>query len=419
VTSEQRRYDTGIASSAAILPGPPPLWSFSSLREAGACPRRYSLTRAAYPDLWDRRGYPRVPALAALFGDVIHDALDTIVKALVAADCQFVQSPGAVDVLRQLGGYTAVIERAVDARLASLPGNPRVSDDLRQRIQRGLRGRVADARVQVQAYISNTIIIPAEKAKGAGTPAPDGALGASMSGGRVAVCPGSHAEIMLTAPKLRLTGRVDLLRVTSAGAHITDYKTGSEKPLHAEQLWLYALLWDLDRNANPGRLPVASLTAAYPGHDVAIPVPDEPALRDHEKQIAATIDEADAELTAAVPRAIPSAENCTHCDVRHLCDDYWSSVAPDPSSLPDETWFDCQGVVGTANGPRSWWLHIDGPGHVKLLVQAPETGPELYPGRHVRILGLRIDADPDSNVIVASMNASTEVFKRTAPSRLS
>jgi len=419
VTSEQPRYDTGIASSAAILPGPPPLWSFSSLREAGACPRRYSLARATYPDLWDGRGYPRVPAIAALFGDVVHDALDTIVEALVAADCQSVQSPGAVNVLRRLGGYTAVIERAADARLAGLPGNPRVSDDLRQRIQRGLRGRVADARVQVQAYISNTVIVPAGNANEAGTPAPDGAPGAAMPRGRVAVSLGAHAEIALTVPELRLTGRLDLLRVTSAGAHITDYKTGSEKPGHAEQLRLYALLWDLDRNANPGRLPVASLTAAYPGRDVAIPVPDEPALRDHEKQIAATIAEADAELTAAVPRAIPSAENCTHCDVRHLCDDYWSSVAPDPSGLPDETWFDCQGVVGTANGPRSWWLHIDGPGHVKLLVQAPGTGPELHPGRHIRILGLRVDADPDSSVIVASMNAATEVFKRTAPSRLS
>jgi hypothetical protein len=30
-----------------ILPGPPPLWSFSSLRDAGACPRRYALAHAS------------------------------------------------------------------------------------------------------------------------------------------------------------------------------------------------------------------------------------------------------------------------------------------------------------------------------------------------------------------------------------
>ena len=63
-----------------------------------------------YPDLWDGRGYPRVPAFAALFGDVVHGALDTIVRALVAAGCESAQSAEAVTVLRQLGGYTAVIE---------------------------------------------------------------------------------------------------------------------------------------------------------------------------------------------------------------------------------------------------------------------------------------------------------------------
>ena len=96
----------------------------------------------------------------------------------------------------------------------------------------------------------------------------------------------------------------------------------------APELRLYALLWDLDRDANPGRRPIASLTAAYPGRDATIPVPGESALRDIEKEVAASIDEADTELAAAVPRAAPSAENCVNCDVRHLCDVYWSAVAP-------------------------------------------------------------------------------------------
>ena len=411
MTGGQPRFETGIKSSAAILPGPPPLWSFSSLRDAGSCPRRYALAHASYPDLWDGRGYPRIPALAALFGDVVHGALDTIVKALVAADCESAQSPEAVTVLRQLGGYTAVIERAAEARLAALPGNPRLNDDSRHRIQRGLRNKVADARVQVQAFITNAVIAPGGKAHEAGTPAAGRAPGAAVSGERAPLSLGLHAEVTLTVPQLRLTGRVDLLRIAEPGAHITDYKTGAESPSHAEQLRLYALLWDLDRDTNPGRRPVAGLTAAYPGRDAAIPVPGEPELRDIEKQIAVSIGEADAELAATTPRAVPSAENCGNCQVRHLCDAYWSTVAPDPSDLPDEARFDCQGMVGTANGPRSWWLHVDGPAQSKLLIQAPESGPELRPGHHVRILGLRIDADPDSRVTVASMNALTEVFR--------
>ncbi len=225
-----RRLDTGIESSAAILPGPPPLWSFSSLREVGACPRRYALARASYPDLWDGRGYPRIPSLAALFGNVVHDALDTIVKALVAADCQSAQSPEAVTVLRHLGGYTAVIERAAEARLARLPGNPRLSDDLRQRIQRGLRDRVADARVQVQAFISNAVITPGGRAPEAGTPAAARAPGADVSGERAPLSSGSHAEVTLTAPRLRLTGRVDLLRIAEPALTLPTTRPGPTVP---------------------------------------------------------------------------------------------------------------------------------------------------------------------------------------------
>jgi PD-(D/E)XK nuclease superfamily len=161
-----------------------------------------------------------------------------------------------------------VIERAAEARLAGLPGNPRLSDDLRMRIQRGLRDRVADARVQVQAFISNAVIALGGKAQEAVTPAAGRAPGAAVSGERAPLSLGSHAEVTLTVPQLRLTGRVELLRIAEPGAHITDYKTGAESPSHSEQLRLYALLWDLDRDANPAG---ARSPASLPPTPVATP----------------------------------------------------------------------------------------------------------------------------------------------------
>lgn len=405
MTTGQARFETGIESSAAILPGPPPHWSFSSLRDIRTCPRRYALSRASYPDLWEGHGYPHVPALATIFGHVVHDSLETIVKAVVAAGCESIQSPEAVTVLRELGGYTRVIERAAERRLAGLHGNPRLNDDLRQSIQRNLRGRIADARVQVQAYISSAVITPGGKppreGRSSGVPSP---------GGRSPLLPGSHAEVTLTASRLRLRGRVDLMRITESGAHIVDYKTGSESPSHVEQLRLYALLWTLDASANPDRRPVASLTAAYPGRDSAIPVPGEPELDDIEKQAATSIEEADAELAAAEPRAVPSSQNCSNCDVRHLCDAYWSSVAPDPFDLPDQAKFDCQGMIGARNGQRIWSFHPEGVTRQEILIYAP-TGLELPTGRRVRVLGLRLNADPETRTTVALMNSATEVFQ--------
>jgi hypothetical protein len=410
-----RRLDTGIEKSAALLPGLPRFWSFSALREAGACPRRYALSRARYPDLWDGHGYPRLPSLPAVFGDVVHGALDTIMKALVAAGCESVQSAEATQVLRTLGGYTAVIEASAEARLSGLAGNPRLRGDLQQRLQRDLSRRIADARAQVQAHVSRSDLAPAAAAPGAA--AAFAATPRSPEGGkRAPLAAGTYAEVALASQHLRLAGRVDLLRVSGTGAGITDYKTGAESPVHVEQLELYALLWDLDHDANPGRLPVTSLTAAYPGRDVTVPVPDEQGMREIEKRTAAAIADAETEVSADVPRAKPSPENCANCDVRHLCDAYWPAVAPDPSALDDGSRLDCQGLVGTRQGPRSWWLHPDGQGRSRLLVQASPSGPELHPGRHVRILGLRIDADPDTGVTVASAGVATEVFTMTASS---
>ena len=97
---------------------------------------------------------------------------------------------------------------------------------------------------------------------------------------------------------------------------------------HQDQLELYALLWDLDRDANPDRLPVTGLTAAYPGRDVTFPAPDQPGLRAIEDKVTASISSADAEIAAEVPRAVPSPENCGYCDVRHLCSDYWAAARP-------------------------------------------------------------------------------------------
>jgi hypothetical protein len=411
-----RRLDTGIESSTALLLPPPSYWSYSSLREAEACPRRYALSRARYPDLWDGTGYPRVPRVPALFGDVVHDALDTIVSTLTAAGCESARSAEAAAALRALGGYTAIIEAAVKERLAGLTGNPRVSEDLRRRIDRDLSAQVADARYRVQTYITALALGPGRKTAAAPDGAVPGAPGTSTAGKRAPLGTGAHAEVTLRSAHPRLTGRVDLLRVSEADADITDYKTGTESPSHQDQLELYALLWDLDRDANPDRLPVARLTAAYPGRDVTFPVPGQAGLRAIEVKISASISTADAEIAADVPRAIPSPANCGSCDVRHLCGDYWATAAPDPTVLADGARLDCQGLVGAANGPRSWWLHLDGPGQRELLLQSSPAGPELHPGRRIRILGLRMDADPESGSVAASAGAATEVFTMTASS---
>lgn len=406
------QFHTGVQESRAILPAPPTFWSYSALTEIEACPRRYMLSRASYPDLWEGQGYPRIPSLSALFGDVVHGALDVIVTALVDAGCNSPQDAAAVSVLRELGGYTAVTDRAVDDRLTRLPTNPRLDADQRRRLVRDLRGRVAEARAEIQAYVSRTNFL----SSASGTAS--GALGADagedsrtgLAFPRRPAEPGAHAEVLLAAEELRLMGRIDFLSVTSDRVDIIDYKTGTEDEGHLDQLRLYALLWDLDRIVNPRRRLASEITAAYPSRNVTIPGPSESALRELEFSFKQRIASADAEVQALVPRAIPEDKRCSTCQVRQLCDVYWSQMAPDPASLADGAWFDYQGVVGSQNGSRSWWMLHEGSGQRQLLLRTTATAPPLTQGSRIRVLGVRLDDDPEIDATAAVMTAWSEVF---------
>lgn len=409
--SESRiSFATGVEASEAVLPLRPAYWSYSSLKEMEACPRRWMLSRAEYPKLWGRRGYPQLPVAAALFGDVVHAALDTVLRKLVAVGCTSPRSAEAAQVLRSLGGITAVVEAALRDRLAMLEGNPRLDDDRMKRISVELGDRVPHARAQVQAYLSRTALPATPQAAG-----PKADPGAGVGGpafGRGPAGLGAHPETPLAAEALRMMGRVDLLTVTQDRVSITDYKTGVEDPSHVDQLRLYALLWDLDRVVNPSRRPATELTVAYPSREVTVSAPGEAQLRDLEETARQRIAAAERELVASVPQALPSEQKCSLCQVRQLCGAYWEQ-APEAHTFSAGTWFDYQGVVGPQNGARSWWLLSERTGQKAMLLRTAATRRPLLPGRRIRVLNLLLDADPEVEAPVATLTATSEVFVLT------
>lgn len=407
MTVEPARFATSVRSCWGIWPSPPASWSYSSLQDLEACPRRWMLSRATYPELWKGRGYPPMPNTAALLGDVVHTALELLVKALVAAGCESTGTAAAVAVLKQMGGYTAVIERALHWHLRQLEGNPRVNDDRLRRIRVELDLRIPDARAKVQAFLSRTDLPPVGAPKPA--PLPDGRSDDQRPLPRGPLPIGAHAEVELKADRLRLRGRIDLLIINQQGVNIIDYKTGEPDPAHAGQLRTYALLWDLDRVANPARLSVTALTATYPAGPQTYVPPGEAELRTLDRDLRERIGAADATVAAQSPDARPSPENCQYCPVRHLCEDYWSRVAPGISAVRVGDRFDYQGVVALANGARSWAMdHRPGEPAVLLRTSSPSTN--LRVGDHVRVLGVRRDEDPESGVLVAEMTTNSESF---------
>lgn len=404
MTSDQRIFDTGVHQSIAVLPDTPAHWSYSTLKEVETCPRRYVLGHGLYPDLWDGPGYPQLPQPSALFGDVIHDSLERIIKALVGAGCESSGSPEAVSVLRDLGGYSAVAAAALDARLAKLDGSPRIDGDRRQRIQRQLEDQIPEARTEIQGYLQRMSLIPKAGNASATSGHPIGAAGTRRPLGV-----GTHPEVSLHADALRVKGRVDLLTVAADHVDIVDHKTGAEDPSHLDQLRFYALLWDQDEIANSARTPLGELIASYPANEVTISAPNGVELQTLVEITRSRVAEADARVTAGASLAI-TGEHCRLCSVRSVCGRYWQDVTPDPRTLGDGSWFDFEGIVGQQNGVKSWWMLDPTTRMPALLLRTTSPQQKLVPDQQLRLLGIRRDDDPEVDAVVATLSTNSEMF---------
>ena len=400
MTDSADHFSVGIENTDGRWPGLPQTWSYSSLRDATECPRRWMLSRATYPDLWNHGGYPPRPSLPALIGDVVHGVFEVLLRSFRAQGCTSLADPSAVGVLRNLGGYTKLVEQGIEDQLGKLAENPLAAKRLDQ-LRTALRVKVPEIRQHVQAVMVRT---------------PFQSVGDGPSGGdagrRGALTPGFYPEVELRAPELRLAGRADLLHIERDGCDITDYKTGSPDPHHADQLRVYALLWNRDPEVNPASLPVRQLILAYPSKDVAVEPPTASELALLAVATADEIKAAEAALLERPPPAYPEPAICGFCGVRQLCDDYWMGLQKLPADGQvggDSGWFDFEGTVTERNGPRSR-LVTAARGKARLLLRTTSETVPFKVGDHLRLLNLHQDIDPESTFPIGTLSHVSEVF---------
>jgi CRISPR/Cas system-associated exonuclease Cas4 (RecB family) len=397
--------ETGVVSSQAVRRTVPQSWSYSALKEVETCPLRFVLSRADYPDLWDQRGYPRVPA--AVKGDVVHGALEIIVRALVKTGCPSTSSVQAVAVLRELGGYTAVAEQVLDQQLARYSDNPRIDASQRERLARMLTDWLRQGREQIQTYLNRMELSTSGRSEPhaeSDTPKP--------SIHRSAIGLGDHSEQKLVADELRLGGRVDLLSLKPAGVTLIDFKTGAEDSSHHDQLRLYALLWAFDRVVNPESRPVRALVAAYPTREVEVQVPSRDELAQLALDTTDRVASAEDAATAVKPTAVVG-EHCKLCSVRALCATYWAT-SPATASVGDGVWYDLGGTVVRQHGVKSWVLRENST-EAEVLLRTTAPSVTLPVGETIRILGARRVVDPDEDdALIASLTNSSEIQMLTA-----
>jgi hypothetical protein len=392
----------------AAWPAAPAEMSVSTHAEIEECPRRWALAAAEYPDLWDGRGYPPRLQVAALAGSVVHIALEIITKQLTRAGAPSQDHPLATQVLKELGGYTNIVQDCVERILKRFADNPRAVP-LLEYAQRTLRGQVPMLRTRVQAMLAR-LRLPASAQAAATASAPT----APQPPQRLPLTNGTYPEVELRARSIGWKGKADLLVLADDTCEITDFKTGAADESHKFQVRVYAVLWRLDVELNPAGRPVDRLVLVYDSQDVDIPPPSAQEIDALGKDLLARRRAAEAALAARPPAARPSAETCRYCSVRHLCDAYWAGAAQAVSD--DGRFGDAELKIVRQRGATSWDAIVvrarDVPAKSPALLRLQQP-IEFKPSTRVRVIDGAFARDPEDAAapVIVTLGAFSEVYR--------
>ncbi len=390
-------------------PDPPTRFSYSALKEIETCPRRWALARGDYSASLGRKGYPRKPRKGTLAGEVAHLALQKIAMALQAAGCVGPDDPAVVAALRGLGGLSAVLESCAVEVMGAAASNPRVAHRM-EHLRSDLIRRLPELRHVVQGALQRIFgvtppIVPIHRWE---TRSAEGSK-------REALQPGFHAEVELAPRQLPWVGWADVIKLTAESCEIIDYKTGVEEPAHFEQLRIYALLWLRDEELNPERRPATNLTVVYPGTTYTVAPPSPSEIKDLEDELERRADTGRAALLGRPPRASVGADACRFCDVKHLCDDYWTPLGQQlvrEASLPAVR--SVQVEVLEPRGAHSWTVVVDLDPYLAAGTRALLTAQEmlsLKEGHSIRLVDAWIPDQTEDGLPAIRLGSNSEIYR--------
>jgi hypothetical protein len=328
--------------------------SFSTLLDLEVCPKRWALNGARYPDIWSGSGYPRIPNLAALKGTIVHNVINSIVEDFTLRSGDGTSGLRISQALRNLGGFTQLIEKTIEVVLRQYAENPRALPTLKK-IHGQLQADIPELRLKSQELLAR---INFDRFANVGIsenpPISERA--------RYPLSSGIYSELEIKSADLGWHGFVDFLTLSSDVCEIRDFKAGKEKEEHIFQLLTYALLWLNDCELNPLKRPVTRLIISYLKNDIEIPAPghvDYPAIEDAMKE---RTTKALMSIKSMPPKASVVVDNCCFCQVRHLCNEYWDTQQKNVPKLSiDRTsqFIDIQAIMISQRGPSSWDAKVE------------------------------------------------------------
>lgn len=393
---------------------PAPEWmNVHYLLRAERCPRSAALRHARYATIWERPGYPDKPSIAAASGIVIHSAIGRLITELARRGCTSSSDATFCAILREFGGYSAVIADAINDVVNGLVMNPRFQP-IREFFVATLRNRIPVFREGIQLQLS--------RLKWAALSPPlQGSHEHAPRRPRHPLAPGSHFEVELRDPLLKWKGVADLVEFAPSHCAITDFKSGGPSDDHLFQIRVYALLWLDDSELNSGAVPVTRLTLSYSSEqqEVQFSEADQIFLR---SELQARTKAVRDEICGPRSKAVLSGEVCPRCDVRQLCDEYWTSarLRPEPQNGSDAQFEDAQLVLISKKGESTWLAEVQIANHIsvhaELLLRWSsdhlQVLQNLKPGTIIRVMGALVsDAEGNSKVLACISNTDLIVFQ--------
>jgi CRISPR/Cas system-associated exonuclease Cas4 (RecB family) len=315
--------------------------------------------------------------------------------------------PSATQVLRELGGYTVVVEECVERILKRFSDKPRALP-LVEHAHRTLRGQVPTLRARVQSMLAR-LRLP-KVAPPALTVAAPNTAGPST---RSPLANGTYPEVELRAKSIGWKGKVDLV-VGDDACEITDFKTGAADEAHKFQVRVYAVLWRLDAELNPSGRVVTRLVLAYGSQDVEVAPPSAEEIDELGRDLLARRRASEEALAARPPAARPDTETCRYCGVRQLCDAYWAGAAQTVSE--DGRFGDVELKITGRHGPTSWDAVVvrarNLPARTPALLRLQQPD-EFKTGAQVRVLDGAIARDPEDDAapVIVTLSALSEAYR--------
>jgi len=408
-------------------PTPPTRFSHSVLIEIESCPRRWWLLNAHYEGL--RGSYPQPIVPQAVTGMVVHGALASFAAVLKEAGNPIPGSP-EFHAVRTSFPLRAIIQKLRRAVLMECAQNPRVDpvaleaatsvDACITTFKRLVSlaytelGIYPGPAVPINTQHSGSKSVPRYVGLGTGSDTLPPAQARVLTPAAVP-CPALLAEVNVEVGDLPFRGRIDLVLTATEGDTLVEFKTGRPKPDDEVQSRTHATIWWLWT-----RRPIRQRLLVYATHDpVTLGGLTAEEVAAEADSLRCRIASAQADLLRHPPPAKPNAENCRHCPVRQLCDEYWQAAETSglrwameslpelPDELVPEEWRDLEVNLKGAKDLGQGFA-VTGP--VRLIATIPAR---LYPGSihgHRRVRLLRVSLQRTGKVVNVVWSRYSEAY---------